>query len=114
MRLTDVTTIKNRIGELIKYQENESDRLETLIIMCENAGAYNTAQTLRKMLSDEVVELANLAKMERAFEQEEARLLSINPELRYPMVGEGMGTPYAKEPHVGYVGYMARENRARY
>lgn len=137
--LTDVTTIRNRLGDLIEYQEEESTKIETLILMCEKAGAVNTAQRLRLMLSDEVVELTTLQKMEDLFEKEEVRLLSISPESRYPLVSErrspGIGHEYSgyivrngnpiEQKYSGYIarssgsryrgrGYTARDNRSRY
>lgn len=137
--LRDVSTIRNRLLDLIEYQEEESTRIETLILICENAGAVNTAQSLRVMLSEEVVELTSLQKMEELYEKEEVRLLSISPEARYPLVSErrspGIGHEYSgyivrsgnpiEQQYSGYTarssggryrgrGYIARDNRARY
>jgi hypothetical protein len=115
--LMNVTTIKNRLDELIEYQEDEANKIESLITMCEMGGAIKTAQTLRIMLSDEVVELTNLENMKKTFEREEARLLSINPEVRYPLVSERYGAGelrghYTREPHRR--AYTVRDSRKRY
>lgn len=103
MRLTDVTTIKNRVGELIDNDKDEIVKLEDLIIFCENVGAINTATSLKKRLEHERYELDDLIVLEGRFGQEEARLISINPELRYPLVSESTGK-----------GYVARDNGGRY
>lgn len=116
MNLTDVTTIKNKLGELIEYQEDEANKIEILVMMCERAGAIKTVQILKTMLSDEVVERINIENMKKTFEKEEARLLSINPEARYPLVSENYGVReangyYPREP---YRGYTVRDRRTRY
>jgi hypothetical protein len=88
MHLIDVTTIKNRIGEILELKKNEIIAFEDLIIYCESTGAPNAALLLKNNMRKEKEEISSLINMEKTFEQEEARLSSIGPESRYPFVSE--------------------------
>jgi hypothetical protein len=128
MKLADVTTIKNRLDEIIEHEKDEIVALEDLIIFCESAGAIKTVSTLKNMLQHEKNEIISLKDLVKHFENEENRLMSISPELRYPFVSEryGYGQQGVREPRarVGagvregierqYRGYMVRNTGDMY
>lgn len=115
MQLADVTTIKNRLGEIIQHEKDEIVTLEDLIIFCESAGANSTASTLKNLLQHEKNETINLRDLEKRYENEENRLTSISPELRYPLVSERYGHRGVREG-IGqeYRGFMVRNTGDRY
>jgi bacterioferritin (cytochrome b1) len=88
MHLIDVTDIKNRVGEILELKKNEIIAFEDLIIYCESTGAPNAALLLKNNMRKENEEISSLKNIMKTFEQEEARLLSIGPESRYPLVSE--------------------------
>ena len=113
MQLTDVTTVKNRLGDIIEHEKDEMVTLGDLIIFCESAGAIKTASTLKNLLQHEKNETMILKDLMTHFEKEEARLMSISPESRYPFVSERyQGVSEGIEQ--AYKGYMVRNPGDRY
>jgi len=88
LTLTDVISIKNRIGERIDYERDDILALKDFSSFCEIAGAPNTASTLNDMMQNEIKEYYILKELANLYKKEEARLLSIGPESRYSLVNE--------------------------
>lgn len=105
MKLSDVTTVKNRLGGIIEHEKEAIIAIEELIILCESAGAIKTASTLNNLMQHEKNIITGLKDLANHFENEENRLKSISPELRYPFVSERYGYGHG---HQG-----VREPRAR-